>query len=517
MTMTDTPPTTDSAASAGRADSPPVRATEPTAFERLVGSGDHRTIGRAFVVCSLLFLAAGAVLSALLDVDTASDSSIFSGETAKRLLMNNQVGLLLLGVLPLLLGVAISVVPRQVGSPAIAFPRAAAAALWSWLGSSVVFIVTVAADGAYGGGHLKAARLGNVAVGALLVALCLAAICVAVTVLSLRPAGLGINRVPFFSFSMLVMSTIIVLTLPASLAHVIVGHVAQADGAGLVTASFASGLSWLLEPPTVFVLLIPLLGLLADVAATAVGGRQRSRGAVQVLIGLAGATSYGAWAQGSAAQSTLVWAGLVALAGLPLLGVLAAVGDTLRQGKPKLMSPLAFGTLSILIALVGVGIGLLRVINSIGKGDLADFDLVSVASSQSRLVLGAAVIAALGGIFYWGRQIFGAVLPEQAGIGVAMLAGLGVTLWGVPWLIAGLANADVTVYAAIATAGGIAIALASLLVCGAGLRAASGASSPQGSDADVWGGGATLEWRDDAASLPDIDSAYPLLDGKDAS
>lgn len=517
MTMTDTPPTTEPAASAGRSALGVDRTTEPTAFERLVGSGDHRTIGRVFITCSLVFLAAGAALSALVDANAASDGAIFSAETAKRLLMNHQVGLLLLGVLPLVLGLAISVVPAQVGSPAVAFPRAAAASLWSWLGSSIVFLVTVAADGAYGGGHPEAARLGNVAVGALLVSLCIAATCVAVTVLNLRPAGLGIARVPFFSFSMLVASTIVVLTLPASLAHVIVGHISRATGAGLATTAFDGGLAWLLEPPTIFILFIPILGILADVAATAVGGRQRFRGVVQSLIGVAGFASYGAWAQGATARSTLVWAAFVVLAGLPLLGVLAAVSDTLREDKPKLMSPLAFGAVAVLIALLGAGIGIFRVINSAGKGTLGNFDLTSIAASQTRLVMGAAVIAALGGLIYWGRQVFGAALPDNVGKVVVLLVALGVTLWGVPWLIAGLVKGDVNPYAGIAAVGGALVGLAALAVLGAGLSAAGQATHAERAEADVWGGGGTLEWRDDAAMLPSIDSAYPLLDGKDAS
>ncbi len=513
MTMTDTSPAVETAPAVEQPGPGINRATEPTAFERLVGSGDHRLIGRVFILCSLVFLAAGAVVSALVDANTASDGSIFSSEVAQRLLMNEQVGLLLLGVLPLLLGIAIAVVPTQVGSPAVAFPRAAAASLWTWLGSALVFIVTVAADGSYGGGHLKAARLGNVAVGALMVALCLAAVCVAVTVLSLRPAGLGLDRVPFFAFSMLVTASILVLTIPASLAHVVVGHISRADGSALATSTFSGGVDWLFQPPAVFMLFIPVLGILADVVATAVGDRQRFRGLVLSLIGVAGLASYGAWAQGTVAQSTLLWAGFVLLAGLPLLGVGAAVADTLGRGKPKFMSPLAFVALALPIALIGAGIGAFRVVNSIGKGTLGDFNLAAVSLAQFRVVLGAAVIAALGGIFYWGRQIFGASLPEAAGKGLAGVVALGIALWGIPWLVVGLSNTDSNAFAAIAAVGAAIIVLVALGTLGAAVGPRRGGESDS---ADPWGGGGTLEWSDGPLAGP-IESAYPVLDGKDAS
>ena len=97
MTMTDTPPAIGTTQSADQPGPAVGRTTDPTAFERLVGSGDHRSIGRVFIVCSLVFLAAGAVLSALVDANTASDGSRFGAELSQRLLMNQQIGILLLG------------------------------------------------------------------------------------------------------------------------------------------------------------------------------------------------------------------------------------------------------------------------------------------------------------------------------------------------------------------------------------------------------------------------------------
>ena len=70
---------------------------------------------------------------------------------------------MLLVVIPLLLGLATYVVPLQVGANTVAFPRAAAAALWAWLLSGGVFIVANAIDGGIGGGREKAVDLGLLA------------------------------------------------------------------------------------------------------------------------------------------------------------------------------------------------------------------------------------------------------------------------------------------------------------------------------------------------------------------
>ena len=43
-------------------------------------------------------------------------------------------------MLPLFIGVATTVIPLQIGARAIAFPRAAAAALWTWLIGAALMI-----------------------------------------------------------------------------------------------------------------------------------------------------------------------------------------------------------------------------------------------------------------------------------------------------------------------------------------------------------------------------------------
>jgi len=185
MALTESPPEITAAPAVDEPIGETPRTSEPTALERVLGSGQHAVIGRVFVAGSLLFLLAALVISALGDLDEATDHGVFEPDAAARLFANHQIALLLVGILPLLIGIAFCVVPKQIGSPSLAFPRAAAAAAWTWLGSAIVFVVAVAADGSYGGESTEVARLGNVAVGGLIVALSLATICLAVTVLTL--------------------------------------------------------------------------------------------------------------------------------------------------------------------------------------------------------------------------------------------------------------------------------------------------------------------------------------------
>ena len=126
MAMTETRPETGATAATAS------EQAGPGGLEILVGSGDHRTTGVVFIGFSLLFLVISFIVRALVGIDVLTDNGVLGGfGTLSNL--SSQVGLVLLGVVPLILGLAIYVVPMQVGSPAIAFPRAVTLSLWTWV------------------------------------------------------------------------------------------------------------------------------------------------------------------------------------------------------------------------------------------------------------------------------------------------------------------------------------------------------------------------------------------------
>ncbi len=502
---------------------PPATGTRPapTAVERVIAAVDHVTIGRVMVAVSLLASLVSLVVLALSNFDAATlddgvaGTGMLGDALSVRFAANAPIALLLCGVIPLFLGLAIVVVPRQVGSPAIAFPRLAAFATWTWLLSTVLFVVAVAADGSYGGSDTEMARLGNVAVGGLLVSLAMGAVCVAVTVLALRPVGMRLGDVPFFAWSMFVAASVWILTFPSALASVVFVHI-QRPNATDIAITGLDGISWLFRQPSVYVALLPALGIAIDAAAVAVSGRPRFRGVAQGMIGAAGLLSFGAWAQDDVARNTLVWVLVCAAVALPLLGVLGAVGDTLRRQRPRLLSPVGFALVSLLVALLGAAVGLLQVIDTFGEGELVGFGTAELARGQLFLVLGAALAAGLGGAHLWGRLAFGDQLPEAPAKGLAPLVLAGAALLGLGPAIYGLvlandADADPALWGVVAGLGALLLALAVVATLAGGLKARRAESADDAPGFDTWDGGGTLEWSDPDAWPTTVESPYPLL------
>ena len=114
------------------------------ALDRLFGAGDHKAVGRLWLVCSTLFLLGGGVVSLLAAIEHVDLGGLSLSPDAAAFAQLWSLGrelLILGGVVPLFVGLAVYVVPLQVGSPSLAFPRGAAAAFWIWLMASILLIV----------------------------------------------------------------------------------------------------------------------------------------------------------------------------------------------------------------------------------------------------------------------------------------------------------------------------------------------------------------------------------------
>ena len=518
MALTETRPETHS--DVGTDDA--VGAWTPSPIVRLLGTGDHRSIGRSFITLSLLTLLVSAAGLALAGIDGLSDDGLLGVPAS--LWGSSLVGLVLLGALPLLLGLAIQIVPRQVGSPAIAFPRAAALSLWGWLVGAVIFIVSAVLDGGVGGTDNDAARLGNVSMGLILVAIALGSIAVATTVLSHRPLGMGLSKVPFFSWSMLIAAPVWTLTLASVAAHVLLGQITQANAPGLAE-NFDAGIAWFLGVPAIYMLAIPVLGIVGDAVAKTSGRRIVHYGRFQGLIAAYGVLSFGAWAQSPRAVQTFVWVGFVVLAALPVLGVIGGVADTLRRGKVAVTPGLLGGVLALLLVLGGVLAGALQALDSAGKDSLFALDLTALHWAQALFLVGAAVVGALGGVALWSRRLFGADAPASAN-GSVLASFLGGGLLGVVYVLQSILARDGGEGIASEAFGVIVAIGAALLVLGAlsGLAAVlaaskAGATAESSDDPD----GLTLEWVEPTVAdsplrdyeIAVVRSPYPLLDLRD--
>ena len=167
--------------------SPGVPVEDPTPFGWLT-TADHKRTGRLFIISSLAFLIMGVVLDLLVRLDLTSATKFVSLDAdsfAQSFALSRET-LVLLFLIPAFLGLAMYLVPLQIGASNLAFPRAATASFWIWKISAVVLIGAYLGNGGPYGGWANGVDLHLLALSGLVIALLLGAVTVATTVMTLR-------------------------------------------------------------------------------------------------------------------------------------------------------------------------------------------------------------------------------------------------------------------------------------------------------------------------------------------
>ena len=117
---------------------------------------DHKRIGRLFISVSLVGLLGVVVVAALLGIERIdAEAAMLDINSIPQLFALYRIGLTFGVLVPLLLGIAIAVVPLQLGARSLAFPRLAAAGFWTWFIGAVLVVVSIVANGGPGGGDAK--------------------------------------------------------------------------------------------------------------------------------------------------------------------------------------------------------------------------------------------------------------------------------------------------------------------------------------------------------------------------
>lgn len=521
MTVTETPPeVAETSPAPPRADTAPVGG-----LPSLIGTGDHKALGRLYIGFALLFgLVAGvaAELYAVDRIDAELGDTLLSTDSWYQVFTFSYIAGVFLFLVPLLLGVAYVVVPLQVGATSIAFPRAAAASFWAWLVSAAVLVGAYAVNGGPAGGSEEGVSLWIAAYGAVVVALLLGAVSVAATVLTHRVPGLWLDRVPFFSWSMFVAASVWILSFPVLVATLVVMWVDHRYGQVFVGAEgegMYDTVAWVFQQPQVYAFAIPVLGFIGDVVPTAARARQSLRTLCQGAVAMFGILSFGAFVQPALVPESVTQPVYDAMAVLAILPVLALVGgwiSTLKDGRPRLSSPLIFAVASLLMLLAGVLAGAFV---PVGRFDL-DGTLFQVA--QIHYVLLAAAITGIGGLWYWATKIVGNPLPEGIGRLAATILLVGTIVFCLPDALSGAFGDEAEAVSGVeglnaVSAAGLGLLVLGLLVSVAGILMGMGRSDEE-SPADPWGG-QTLEWAtasppvaDNFTDVPPVESAEPLLD-----
>ena len=438
--------------------SPGVPVEDPTPFGWLT-TADHKRTGRLFIICSLLFLVLGAVFDLLvrLDLTSATDFVSLGADSFAQGFAFSREALTLLFLIPVFLGLSMYMVPLQIGASNLAFPRAATASFWTWQISAIVLIGAYLGNGGPYGGWANGVDLHLLALSGLVVALLLGAISVATTIMTMRSPGLYMDETPPFTWSSLVSASMLIVSLPVLLGQIAILYIDHRYGRVFLLGNYGiwERIDWIHRTPQLFIYVVPVLGVAAEVVLAAARRRVFEPLAMYFTIGLVGLFGFGAWTNfaitGEGADIIDGFEGvvLVALYGGALLGtvgLLGLLGLAVIQNRklPKLSTSLVAVFGAGTLVLVGAFVGLLGAagdwLEIAGRGNAGNPQLrmtTWVTGQHSVLIYGAGLLGLLAALHWGAPKIWGRQLNELLGllnflvIGAgALLAFIGPTLSG---------------------------------------------------------------------------------------
>jgi heme/copper-type cytochrome/quinol oxidase subunit 1 len=409
---------------------------------------DHTRIGRLLISFSAIFAIGTAAEGALLGAERiSSSSSLVDAGILVQLFSAFRFDLIFAVGAPLMLGIAVAIVPMQIGARSLAFARGAQFGFYLWLFGVVLVGTSYLNNGGPGGGNADMVDLFLVGLGLVIAGLTVISASIATTVLTSRRAGMTLMEAPIFSWSALIASLSLIFTLPVmagALIFVAVDHTYERATFG-ATQGVNAWIGWAFTAPQIFIIAIPTLGIMAQIVATMTRGKQPLRAGLFVGVGLMSVTVIGSVTQSSFSANFSGGLSEIAKSLVPflffnafsILGVLVVLGLCLLALKNEKAKP----TAPFVPAFLGVGMVLTGMVGNAAH-KISNFGLVNTVFEEAVLVYicYGVLLSSLGAVAHFGPRIWGREIPSAAVVGLGLLGFVATVLASLPYFVAGFAD-----------------------------------------------------------------------------
>ncbi len=433
-------------------------------FRKYLFSQDHKVIGIQYIITSLLFLLVGFSLMMIMRWQLAypgqplawlgaifGDDKMPSGYMLPE--FYNQLGamhgtiMVFLGIVPLAVGgFGNFVMPLQIGAPDMAFPKLNMASYWVYFMGGVIMLSSFfVPGGAANSGWTSYPPLSDIATAGqtwwlmgmvfLITSSLLGSINFIVTIFQLRVKGLSFMRLPFFVWAQLVTSFLLLLAFPPLEAAGVLQLMDRLVGtsfflpSGLVVngqmiSNTGGGspllwqhLFWFLAHPEVYVLILPAMGIVAEVVANNTRKPLWGYKSMVYSVIFLGFMSFVVWAHhmfmtGMGNAISAFFQTTTMIISVPSIIILTALVISLWGGSIRFNTPMLFALAWMPMFAIGGVTGLPL---GIAPSDIHLHDTYYVIGHFHYVVAPGTIFALFAGIYYWYPKVTGRKMSEVLG------------------------------------------------------------------------------------------------------
>jgi cytochrome c oxidase subunit 1 len=458
-------------------------------------STDHKVIGLQYTFTSLAFLLLGFVLILIVRWQLAwpgapvpliggllGEANAIEGRIVPE--FYNQLGamhgtiMVFLAIVPLAVGgFGNYLIPLMIGAPDMAFPRLNMWSYWIYLAGGLVMVASFfLPGGAANSGWTSYPPLANIATagqtawlfGMLFIILSslVGSINIIVTILQLRAPGLTMMRLPFFIWAQLVTAFLLLLAFPPLQAAavlqlmdrlagtsfflpsglVVSGQVLKVSGGG--SPILWQHLFWFLAHPEVYVLILPALGIVAEVIANAT---RKPLWGYRAMVGSAlfmGFMSFIVWAHhmfltGMGPVLSGFFQVTTMIISIPSVVIISSLLLSLYGGSIRFTVPALFAL--AFLPMFGIG-GLTGLPLGLAATDIPLHDTYYVIGHFHYIVAPGTLFALFAGVYYWFPKVTGRQMGERLGHVHFWLSLIGMNGIFLPMFMQGLAGINRRLY-----------------------------------------------------------------------
>ncbi len=418
---------------------------------------DHKRIGVLYLISITFFFIIGAIAAGLIRLAlVVPDGSILTNDIYNKLFTLHgviMVWFFLVPSIPNVLGNFL--LPIMIGAKDVAFPRLNLLSWYIFMGAAVFELFVLIAGGVdtgwtfytplstiYSNSWVIPAVLGVIVVGFSSI---LTGVNFITTVHTMRAPGMTWFRMPLFVWSMYATSLILVLATPVLTMAMVLLFYERAFGIGVFDPGAGGDpvmfqhLFWFYSHPVVYVMVLPGMGVMSELVTAFAYKRVFGYTFIAYSSMAIAAIGFFVWGHHMFFNGISEYSGM----SFSLLSFAVAVPSaikvynwaaTIHKGEIRLATPMLYAMGWIALFVVGGITGLF--LASLGI-DAHVHDTYFVVAHFHYIMVGATVLAFLGGIHYWWPKITGKMYPEFWGRVSALFMFVGFNMTFAPQFVLG--------------------------------------------------------------------------------